>query len=187
MFPEIFRSFRVIKLTCKVLGVFVFEKDNFKNLFASILNQVLIILQLALLIPSFTYLFYSSDVGEVVEVLSVLFALILNFSHYLIVVFTKSKLHSLFGQMQTIISKSKWPKSLCIINIWTVNFNFSGAPAGFVVYERTEEKVNRFSIGFNRFIGVLFVIGYCVGNAILCSHILSNNGNLQPFGLVFTS
>lgn len=107
MSSEYFESFRVVKLTCKVLGVSVFENDNFKNVSASILNQVLIFLQLALLIPSFTYLFYSSDVGEVVEVLSVLFAFILNLSQYLIFVFTKSKLHSLFGQMEKKIRNSK--------------------------------------------------------------------------------
>lgn len=106
MCSENFDSFRVVKLTCKVLGVSVFEKDNFKNLSAEILNLILIVIQLSLLIPSFTYLFYSSDVGEVVEVLSVLFALILNFSQYLIFVFTKSKLHSLLEQTKKMISSS---------------------------------------------------------------------------------
>lgn len=107
MCSENFESFRVVKLTCKVLGVSVFDKDHFEKFSASFLNLMLIVIQLALLIPSVTYLFYSSDVGEVAEVMSVLFALILNLSQYLIFLFTKSKLHSLFEQTQKMINSSK--------------------------------------------------------------------------------
>lgn len=155
-----FASFRVVKMACKMMGIYLYDQYSQLNTVAILINFILIIVQLALIIPSSVYLFYSTDVGDAIEVLSVLFALILNFGQYLIFVFTKFKLRLLFDNFQEMIDERK----LTILNdnflfcFILFKISFLGDQRSYFDYKKTEQKLNVYSIRFYKFVTILFVI-----------------------------
>lgn len=151
------KVFHVVKVLCKVLGVYSYNENKLKSFFAIIINQTLVFLLLALAIPCSIYLFYSTDVGEAAEVLSVLFALFLNLGQYVIFIFSKSKLKLLFERFQQIVDESKHLK-FWIAPFYYLKFFIPGTLCGNVDYKITEQKVQLFSIRFYKFVTILFII-----------------------------
>lgn len=99
--------FSAVKSVCKILGVYFYGKDSSSNNFSILINIILVILQLALILPSFAYFIrYSSDVNDAAEVLSILFPAILHLGQYFILVFTKPHLIALFNDFEELIIQS---------------------------------------------------------------------------------
>lgn len=100
-------SFGAVKSVCKFLGVYFDEESfslNYLNIF---INIVLVVLQLALVLPSLAYFIQkSSNVNDAAEVLSILFPSTLHLGQYCILVFTKTHLNHIFNNFEELIDRS---------------------------------------------------------------------------------
>lgn len=100
-------SFSAVKSVCKFLGVYFYEKSLPLNHLNIVINITLVVLQLALVLPSSAYFIQkSSNVNDAAEVLSILFPAILHLGQYFILVFTKPHLTHIFNNFEEIINQS---------------------------------------------------------------------------------
>lgn len=100
------KSFGAVKGVCKVLGICSYRKP-YLNTLANFINIILIILQLALVLPSIAYFIrYLSDVNDAAEVLSILFPSVLHLGQYSILVFTKLHLVVLLEHFEELLDRS---------------------------------------------------------------------------------
>lgn len=100
-------AFSSVKGVCKVLGIFTYAKNSYFYRIGIVENIILIIVQLALIVPCLAYFVqYSSDVNVAAEVLSILFPSILHLGQYSMLVFTKTNLLLLFEEFENLIQKS---------------------------------------------------------------------------------
>lgn len=100
------KSFSAVKSVCKVLGVHFYEKNSSLYSLNLFINSVLVVLQLALMLPSLAYFVrYSSDVNDAAEVLSILFPSVLYLWQYFILILTKPHLTVLFNGFEELIDQ----------------------------------------------------------------------------------
>lgn len=121
-------AFSSVKGVCKVLGIFTYEKSSYFYHFGIVENIILIIVQLALIVPCLAYFVqFSSDVNVAAEVLSILFPSILHLGQYSILVFTKTNLLLLFKEFENLIQKSTPEELISFLQKFTLfnelNFN----------------------------------------------------------------
>lgn len=100
-------AFSAVKSVCKILGTFLYDKNSLANRVEICINIILIIIQLALILPCVAYFVHrSSNVNDAAEVLSILFPSILHLGQYSIFILTKSDLFVLFKEFENLIEKS---------------------------------------------------------------------------------
>lgn len=100
-------AFSSVKIVCKFLGICIYKDVSLFNSWSFFINIILIVFQLTLILPSLAYfLRYLSNVDKAAEVLSILFPSILHLWQYLIIIFTKSHLETLFHDFEELIEKS---------------------------------------------------------------------------------
>ena len=101
------RSFSAVKSVCKFLGVYFYEESLPLNYLNILINIILVVLQLALVLPSLAYFIQkSSNVNDAAEVLSILFPSTLHLGQYFILVFTKPHLTHIFNNFEDLINQS---------------------------------------------------------------------------------
>lgn len=102
-------AFSAVKIVCKVLGIFSYEKNSSGYQIGLFINIILLIVQLCLILPVSTYFIkYSTNVNDTAEVLSILIPALLHLGQYFILIFTKPNLAILFGEFEHLIHESMY-------------------------------------------------------------------------------
>lgn len=102
-------AFSAVKIVCKVLGIFSYERKSSGYQIGLFINFILVIVQLCLILPVSTYFIkYSTNVNDTAEVLSILIPALLHLGQYFILIFTKPKLAILFGEFGHLVHESMY-------------------------------------------------------------------------------
>lgn len=108
--------FSAVKIVCVSLGVYRYESSWFLSKTNWLINILLTLFEFIHLLSSLAYLSRYHTLGDITEVMSVAFPLILNILQYVLLVWQKNHIWRLFEEFERLIEESnihiifKWGK-----------------------------------------------------------------------------